>query len=655
MFKKLIRFFGKHFENAEKAIQNFFDKKISKKGTGKITSPEKSKTIVIYGLICFTVAYFAILITESNQYVGDGLTYLEKEKRVKFGETEVQNINKIEVGDPLEEIENEEISEEEKCTNLSDKVKKGITLDEFEKELFRNCLKSGILGLSDEEQKAMNMLTQDDLTDAEKKALIGLLEGDEDSKALARALMSNDENVREAAKTILNNPNLSEDEKNALLGVIDGSVTDPSVIDALLSGDPELRKMASQYVKTGDPSILDSIKEKLEKKNQIKGEDGDTSGMSVPNKIKLANDIKERIKERAKQLGFEEEILEDLRDQVSQRGIFPKLENGEKLTPEEEKLYSEYLKQRNKVNALRRDQEKDIALYKQITSELEISLGSLGFTGIKEDGFIKEMVEKASSNPYQDQKIVDLDGNVVPLSIYKIIKKKIQLARNSSDFEGSLVNNLSPLDIKNSKVAVAGLTVWSRNPLDGVVLPSDLRIPIVSESAIFVSSNAPSGKRVVFRFQDNVLNPETDEILIPLGSKIIGQTGSFDELTKLITIEKLDTIIVNGEKLDISFDVMTANGYSGIPGGVKSTRKEKITAAMLSQFMSSMSEYFSLVVQDQTGSNENLDPVTALTAGGLDAAAKGGDKLTEMLVQDFQNAKSVFYAPKGMKLILTPK
>lgn len=648
-----------------------FTSKLSKRmydenGEKKVQPHTIKRLAAIFGA-SLAISYIVVVSTDSNRIYRDGLEDFKEEKKEKFEITEVNVESETKIIDPLGNLKNEDIEfglTIEKCEKLKNKVMQGLRLSILEKADIEDCISQGLLTLDEAQIKALKtLLNNPDLSEEAKSFLKKAIAGEDVDKNILNALTGMDEKKKKAALMLLD-PNVSQAQKDLIEDFLENGAN-ADVVDLLVSDDPEKKKLGekiAQAIKDGNNKLANALRKQAkgeqltdEEYNTVKDQVVSTKGLP---KAKILKDLKDAINKRKKVIAKKKQEIEEVRDRLVKGGVFEKIKKGIPLTKEEQDLFDKFNELNKELNELEELQKRDMKLYSELAEAFRLELEAAGIEtkDLSEQisMFKKTAAVKKGSPP---KKIIkDSTGRIIPESEYKLIQLyKKKLAQSAeSDFDRNLKRNISAKSfLKDDKIRGDNLVVFTAESNKGFSLPLDLRIPVELEGELVASSADPANKRCILRILDNVYHPETNKLLLAKGAKAIGLTQSFDIETKLmnVTVQK---VIYGSKTYDISFTVADTRGRTGIPGGVMDTRGKKITAAVLAEFAAGVVDFFATFSQQQQIQNGVLNIQQALTGSALQGTGAGLQKISEGLVQDLQQAPSIYYAPKGMKLVLLP-
>lgn len=668
-----MKFINWMMESAKKfsdMVLNKLGKRFNKDSSKKIGTEKEVKKIVLSVGAGFLIVLVLMVFSEDNTIIGNGFKDFEKQKGVKFGVPESRGVfagqeialEGIEAPQdiyaPREGVIGDSLQQEMACSNYHDKVKSGVKLSSSEFMAYTDCLDKGLVrGLTEDQRKAFKAISDPNstLTEAEKQLLTQLANGEIDPNSeeykIAKALMSDDPFERDVARRLMD-PNISQAEKEALLGYLDGSVP-KEVAEGLLSKNPEVRTEAlkvADIIKKGAGSAdiqkaLEGLKSKIAEDRILQGKE--LSPEQVGSLSKEQETLgREAAKEKAS-VNEREKLLSGIKDAFDK--AIAKGTRGEPLTPEEESLVSTYKAVQKEIEDLKAklaEKENRIKSIKTIAMDA-IEKGAM--TGIADNlGSLQEY------EPPKEEVATVVKKNTISPSEFELIRRMAK-SRKGSDFDGSLFPNLSPEAYNGAELKAESMNSARLSDLKNYNLDPTLKVPCETRTELLVSKDDAVGRRVVCVLLDNVYHPLTNAVLIPKGAKAVGETTTFDSNTELMAINF--TQVVSGtQRIQINFMLVNAMGRQGLPGRVMSTRNKKITAAVITEFVSGVVQYFSRVAQlniAQAGAT-NLNLMTNIMGSTSLAVQSGLSEVTKAIASDLQNSPDIYYTPMGHQLHLMP-
>jgi len=542
------------------------------------------------------------------------------------------------------------------------------------------------------------------LTEEERKKLDVCIEKNEDFKSTL------DPKQLAALKKLLNDPNLTDAERRALMKLLNNDLFDGSDEEAAAIGllNPDKADLAKAYfdaLSKGNKTIADILAKKLKGLpltpeeqalldaylNSLKGEDS-------------AED--KSLDDQLKDLGDKKNAINSLRDQVAAAQAraskaLAKQAKGLPLTAEEQALVDQfnalnnklremeeaYAKEEARLRKLIAERNKQNALYTATWNALQDGTAQTAYEKIDCDT-IKPLVKiknkgkkskRGKKRSYITKNVlVDESGKkLTPEEISWLEleeRRKAQLAKIQDDLidstdkdiefltdagDGSIDSSLGrKIDIAKAlaaaggQIEIANTVDFERNALNPFALTPDMKVPAVLETEILISDQG-RGQVVRVRVLDDVISPQTNNKVIPKNSVIIGFISGFDAETGIADFSFDKVSIGSGKVLDTKFIVGSADGTMGLKGQVTDTTGKYLLGAFVTAFSGGALNFFSQqVVQPFLDDEENIGAALQGSAG--QGAAEVMTRISEMYAEKLQNAAKIYYAPKGLPIILYP-
>lgn len=275
-------------------------------------------------------------------------------------------------------------------------------------------------------------------------------------------------------------------------------------------------------------------------------------------------------------------------------------------------------------------------------------LGYNGTNGVDANG--NPILVDANGNPINNAKI-DENGNII-ISKDKIGGKSDLVASN--DTKSKFGQNVSALPFApNSEVTyqIKDTRVIQDKALKKFQFTPDMKIPAVLNTEI-IQSQKEKAKRVEGTIITDIIDSQTNQIIVPKGSKVIGATGSFDKDTYSMDIKWTKIVVGGGNVLDVDLTTGSADGSMGLKGKVYDTRTQYLAGAFVTAFANGALSWFSQQVVEPFQTSTSAGQ--ALSGAGLSGGAEVMRKLSEMYASDLQNAPQIFWCKKKVPLILYP-
>lgn len=215
---------------------------------------------------------------------------------------------------------------------------------------------------------------------------------------------------------------------------------------------------------------------------------------------------------------------------------------------------------------------------------------------------------------------------------------------------------LNPKDVAaqsgaGAQTDLSQLVVFSDKSLKPFSLSPDMKIPAVLATSILISDK---GKPQIVRVKTlaDVFEPESNKLVIPKGSIVVGTTAGFDAETGIMDLSFDKVSIGGGKVIAASFSVGSADGSFGLKGEVRDTRGKLLLGTFISSFSAGALNWFSQsIIQPFL---QSTTPTDALLGAGMGGASEVAQKIADMYAGDLTNSARIFYAPK-IPIILYPQ
>lgn len=702
-FKKIWKTFTENFQGfLIKGAQKFEDDDTGK-GKGALSNHVRNKKILKIVGIVFVLALLFIRFYDQEAFLFGGEESFKKELNPNIGVSDTRGryqddfssleglganskniLNRFKnLKDPdsgifdTSDIKNLDadgnvIPSLEECQRLLKKFQSGLGLTAEEKEKLNLCIEKNedFKRLLDPTKLAalQKLLNDDTLTDAQRAALMDLLNDE---------LYTGTE--REAAARALLNPEKEE------LG--------RAYFDALEKGDEDLAKAVGAKLK-GD-ILTPEQRALLEQLAALKNQNANaTSGLSSQDEaLDLAKSIADR-----------EARLKALRDQLAAaqakaKSALEKLANGASindLTDEERKALEEFNRLKKQLEELERlqkaEKERLAELYKSINEKQALIANTISDVfGSQGMGVAYDKVDcdKISSLPYKkykkkkkrknykivrEKQFLDEAGKPIAITPEELswlelqAQKKNKLAQLENQILGGekdgildeenlggKINIAKVLQENGGQIDISNSIGFEQNNLKTFQLTPDMKIPAVLESEIFISDKG-RGQSVRVRVLDDIYSPQTNRVVIPKGSIIIGFIGGFDAETGISDFSFDKVTIGSGKILDAKFQVGSADGTMGLKGLVGDNTGKFLFGTFITAFSAGALNFFSQSVVQTflDDANTNDDAGAALTGATASGGAEVLTQVAQIYAERLQNAARVYYVPKGIPIILYP-
>jgi hypothetical protein len=497
----------------------------------------------------------------------------------------------------------------------------------------------------------------------------------------------------------------ADDKKRSLLEAIkqakdQGDLDAANLLSKLLNGGkltPEELERLKEWLKENNPELYDKLfggetpEADVSKKSEVSQDDIDrlTAELDAKNKkileaalrkaaanerlnaeeLKALRDALEKARKRAE----EAEALIDQKQRELDNAL-KKLLEGLELSAAEKYAIDNNSDYKKKVDNMKADRD-------ALETALKAAIAKLAGQE-EENNKLKKQVAKLKKKTNLDSKVsyddivYDANGRKltpVEISLIKNVRKKnskrkIGSSRNNRNknrgygrlagyksndpFYAGLGSRVKPgeeaFDI--SKVSARSGT----EQVKGIDLTPDMVILGTLESEVRVSSKAQGGAtRVTVKIIEDVISRVTNDIYVPKGAIAVGTVSGFDADTQIATIS-LDKVVIGGKVLPFNVTVGSGNGQSGLYGTVFDTQSKKFLGAWISAFTGGVFEAASEIIAAEYAT-ENADLATAVTAAALNGGAEVSNQLATQLAAELQGAAKIFYVPRGVPIVMTPK
>ena len=555
------------------------------------------------------------------------------------------------------------------CLDLIDKMKRGTVLSTEEQKTADTCIDQNIAQLSQEELSQMKALLEENKAKAAsgassvtppsamenilRKSLSGDLEDGsleariadlvkqgklEEAQAAAAALEAKNRELAEAIAKRAEGDALSEREK-ALLSAYDKMMVGPA--------GPQ-----------GAPG---------------------TSGVSGVDGEATARQLAQQIAER-------EQRLKAMNDELAQNRALAaeaakKLAEGKDLAEAEKKALEKMAELQRQKDAEMAAQKKQQEALAKLMSSMRDTMARISATmnqvypsGITLVNFdeddcgkkplaYKKVGKKGVKKAPVGDVVLGLDGKPLTPDKIKLLrlyqknkamedKSKLDALKPDNSFvtTGQRLAEASGEEVQRQDVT--SLFVFTNKALKEVNLTANMKIPGVLDSMILVSDKG-NPQIVRIRILEDVRNPDNNVIVFPKGAIAIAKTSGFDAETGVMDFAVTKVIVGSGKTIEVRLNVGSADGTMGLKGQIRDTRGKYLLGAFITSFTAGALNWFSQQIvqpfQDSTNTGD------ALTGAGLAGGAEVMTKISEMYAQDLQGAARIYYAPKGVPIVLFPE
>lgn len=524
------------------------------------------------------------------------------------------------------------------CLELIEKMKSGVKLESLEASKAEQCLKDNPMGLTEAEKKLAEKLLDPNLTDAERKFLGDGLAGKLTPEQLA---------VAEAF-----------------------AKGDKSASEAINSGNPELinalgKKLNNEPLTEAEQALLNTLGSKPDvatitpsSEPSVSGLPGGTTPAELENTALAVKDRDDELSKREADQRRDRTIAKDLADKISE---------GKTLTDAEVKKLQEIAQNKKAIDDLKKLQEKEkskladkMNKLREALSRTSATVGQISPTGV----FIEYEGEDPNCKPKpfvkkkkQAPKIAYVDFDNRPLKPEEVEYIKLLRKKGSADKDltSSFVGNLGePLAVARTGEAqvvdVAQLKFFTDQGVKGFEIPADARVPAVLDSEILVSDKQGGVIVRVKIIQD--IYDTNNVLVIPKNSLALAQSGSFDPDTGIMNLS-IDKVVVGGKTITTRFTVGSGDGSSGLKGEIRDTTGKYLLGAFIPAFAGSALSYFSQSQVQPYLQSTNAQQV--LTGSALAGSAEVMNRIAELAASKMLNAAKIYWAPKGIPVVLYPQ
>lgn len=222
----------------------------------------------------------------------------------------------------------------------------------------------------------------------------------------------------------------------------------------------------------------------------------------------------------------------------------------------------------------------------------------------------------------------------------KLLQMRQDFRENSNTISGEVDPQAQPIEMK-----VSDAVFFVNKDVGGVRFPVNVKVPAVLTDTIYVSDQNLGEKPVHLKLTGDVFNPKDNKILIHKGSILSGRATSLDVETKTLNVSF--NKISNGPNSD---DVQLT---VSIRGEAWDTKGKQITGALLVDYASSVLDKINSNAKDNLASSDQA-LLDVIQQSNVQAATSAVQKIAQQMATDLQNAKKLFFAPEGSKIIIYP-
>lgn len=224
-------------------------------------------------------------------------------------------------------------------------------------------------------------------------------------------------------------------------------------------------------------------------------------------------------------------------------------------------------------------------------------------------------------------------------------KKLLEMRKDQRENINNINGEISTEQTQKPDFTVASAIFYVNTDTKGIVFPVNVKVPCVLADTIYVSDQNLGDKPVHLRITADVFNPRDNSIIAHKGSILSGRPSNLDMETKTLTA--IFSKISDGP---ISDDIQLT---VSIRGEAWDTKGKQITGAVLVDYATSILDKITADSKSSVSASDQalLDVVNQ---SSVTAATSAVQKISQQLATDLQNAKKLFFAPEGARLIIYP-
>lgn len=574
-----------------------------------------------------------VSMTRTSVFNKDPSTELDKKLGGKLGgldTTAGQGSFDTGLGDSRNSNASDRLPTAAECSSLTDKVKAGEVLIGADKSQMGECLENNVLNLSDDEKRMLQALNDENLSPEERQRLLtGLTDKDAEKKNMAKAVAST---ITDPAQQMY---------RNALRNALEASdQSGATAIAKKVLGLPLTEEEQARVAKIAGNSsnAVSSLRDALSGKNP---------GADRSNLMKNAvEQAKKDAEDAAKKQQAANSATEDAKDAFKKAGA------GLPLTPTDNEAISRAAQARVAADAANAKNAENREVLKQAALELQSSISEInsitdeelysGYTIYDEEG------KPVSGTKKGPKKVIAKKNTGL------IIERKpmMEIDRIREGLGGGLnakFKRRAAIDDKEVAQFSANASVLSAGK-DGIIkLSKDIKVFATLETSI-VYSQGGTTQRTVFKIQDDVYDPRTNDLLIPAGSFCYGKTTAFDEESGVMPQRCTEVTIGGGKTLELAFSAGGIDGSEGLTGQVFDNKARHYAGTIITSFASGVIGFMAQTsIAEYMNSRQMEDIVLGSAMGGASEVLK---EIAENTSKDMQNSPRILRIPKGLPVIL---
>jgi hypothetical protein len=546
------------------------------------------------------------------------------------------------------------------CFDVIERAKTGAALGLSDRSKLNSCITNNVVPISESEKNILRALAAGDLSPAERSAILSTLKGtgDEKNQGLSDVIMASvDPSKQSVIKDGVNKEFAGQGvdlQNDDVRGLSKELATKPKNYEQAIDGTNKI--LLGNAPDGGEKAnLVDAIR-------ALKG--GETAALDNPN---LTSDKERALQDLIQDLNSRDSKLQELKQQLAEaqadaRQAAEKLTSGASLSGEEQAALDKLSALRKQVDALAAIQEKRQRTLIELTARLQKSVAQAELS-------IQKSIPSGVFEGYADYQpldcknlkpIVKISKHSNPKGSSSGLKIKSKQAYNVYKIEDEIGKSASQPDGKRldiSKYMQADIPIGDsfimKGSTDrGISLGAENKIAAMLDSEIMVSSNG-GGQVVRIKVMQDVFDSKDRRLVIPKNSIAIGKASSFDENTGVMDFLIDKVSVGSGVNQVVQLRIGSGDGTMGLKGQVRDTRGRYLLGAFITAFTAGALDFFtqSTITQYQ----QSAVAATALTGSAYSGGADVMAKIAGMYSSDLQNAPKIFYAPRGLPIVLYPE
>lgn len=690
MFQILMALVFKAREAVQGIAQKGFQRLRKSDGKLKYVSPQAARKILIVGFSTFFALIIITQLFNRDKYLKDSFGDYQKELRNDAGlrmrdfngkalfdsdPLSSSGYNDIDItsgatttsvtprtNDITADIGGAvEVPAASDCLSLIEKTKNGDSLSTLERSQIKACVENDVVPLSEEEKNALLALSEGDLSDSEREAVLNSLSGKGSSaeKDLVSVIAAS----------------LNPDKKQEFSDAINDALKDSMVelnpeelraLSELMSQDPNRYKDA---IEASSKLLAGKTLTERDKDNLIKAimeaKGGEKAALDNPN---LSTDKEKALQMLLEDTTARQDKIDDLERKLSEaqaaaREPVEKLQKGLALTKEEQASIDRLSQIRKELDQLKEVQEKRQRTLIELTGRLQKTVAQAAMA-------LQKTIPSGVFEGYADYEPIDCK-NLKPLPVARKKKKqetnsnqKIALSekpaynfyrledeakKNGVDYEGKRLDPSAVLGER--QINIGELFVAKGDNNKTITISPETKIAAILDSEIITAGNG-SGQVVRIKILQDVYDAKNRQLIIPKNSIGIGRTSGFDENTGIMDFTLSKVSVGSGNSIDVSLRVGSGDGTMGLKGQIRDSRGRFLFGTFVTAFTAGALDFISQNTISQFQQSQRL--ITAVQGSALSGGAEVATKISNMFANDLMNSPSIFYCPRGLPIVLYP-